>query len=45
MDLGLKDKVALVTGVGNQRGYGVGIAEYLAKEGCNIIGVDIDRGN
>ena len=42
MDLGLKGKVALVTGVGNQRGYGVGIAEYLAKEGCDIIGVDID---
>ncbi len=42
MDLGLKDKVALVTGVGNQRGYGCGIAVYLAQEGCDIIGVDID---
>lgn len=42
MDLGLKDKVAIITGVGNQRGYGVGIAEYMAKEGCSIIGVDID---
>ena len=42
MDLGLKDKVALVTGVGNQRGFGRGIAVYLAQEGCDIIGVDID---
>jgi NAD(P)-dependent dehydrogenase (short-subunit alcohol dehydrogenase family) len=42
MDLGLKDKVALVTGVGSQVGFGRGIAVYLAKEGCDIIGVDID---
>jgi 3-oxoacyl-[acyl-carrier protein] reductase len=42
MDLGLKDKVALITGVANQRGYGRGIAVYMAQEGCNIIGVDID---
>jgi 3-oxoacyl-[acyl-carrier protein] reductase len=42
MDLGLKDKVALITGVGNQRGYGVGIAVILAQEGCHIIGIDID---
>ncbi len=42
MDLGLKDKVALITGVGNQRGYGVGIATYMAQEGCDIIGVDIN---
>jgi 3-oxoacyl-[acyl-carrier protein] reductase len=42
MDLHLKDKVALITGVGNQRGYGVGIAVILAQEGCHIIGADID---
>jgi 3-oxoacyl-[acyl-carrier protein] reductase len=42
MDLGLKDKVALITGVGSQVGFGRGIAVYLAKEGCNIVGADID---
>ena len=42
MDLGLKDKVAIVTGAGSQIGYGRGIAMTLAKEGCNIIAVDID---
>ena len=42
MDLKLTDKVALITGVGNQRGYGVGITEFMAQEGCDIIGVDID---
>jgi NAD(P)-dependent dehydrogenase (short-subunit alcohol dehydrogenase family) len=42
MDLGLKDKVALVTGAGSQRGFGKGIALVLAKEGCDIIASDID---
>jgi NAD(P)-dependent dehydrogenase (short-subunit alcohol dehydrogenase family) len=42
MDLGLKGKVALVTGVGSQRGFGKGIALVLAKEGCDIIACDVD---
>ena len=42
MDLGLRDKVALVTGAGSQIGYGKGIALTLAREGCNIIAADID---
>ena len=42
MDLGLKDKTALVTGTGSQIGYGKGIAVTLAGEGCNIISADID---
>jgi len=42
MDLGLKDKVALVTGTSSQRGFGKGIALVLAKEGCDIIASDID---
>ena len=42
MDLGLKDKVALVTGAGSQTGFGKGIALTLAKEGCDIIIIDID---
>jgi len=42
MDLKLKDKVALITGTGSQVGYGRGIAVYLAKEGCDVVGCDID---
>jgi NAD(P)-dependent dehydrogenase (short-subunit alcohol dehydrogenase family) len=42
MDLGLKDKVALVTGAGSQKGFGKAVALTLAKEGCDIIVVDID---
>ena len=42
MDLGLKDKVALVTGAGSQIGYGRGIAIVLAEECCDIIAADID---
>lgn len=42
MDLKLTGKVALITGIGSQIGYGKGIALYLAKEGCDIIGVDIN---
>ena len=42
MDLGLKDKVALVTGAGSQVGFGKAICLTLAKEGCNIVASDID---
>ena len=42
MDLGLKDKVALVTGAGSQIGYGKGIVLTLAREGCDIVAADID---
>lgn len=42
MDLGLKDKVALVTGAGSQVGFGKGIVTALANEGCDIIVCDID---
>ena len=42
MDLGLKDKVAIVTGAGSQKGYGKGTALALAREGCDIIVADID---
>jgi NAD(P)-dependent dehydrogenase (short-subunit alcohol dehydrogenase family) len=42
MDLKLKDKVALVTGSGGQKGYGRNIAVTLAQEGCDIIVADLD---
>jgi len=42
MDLGLKGKVALVTGAGSQKGFGKAIALTLAKEGCDVIACDID---
>lgn len=42
MDLGLKGKVALVTGAGSQKGFGKGIAMVLAREGCDVIVLDID---
>jgi NAD(P)-dependent dehydrogenase (short-subunit alcohol dehydrogenase family) len=42
MDLGLKGKVALVTGAGSQKGYGKAIALTLAREGCDVIIADID---
>lgn len=42
MDLGLKGKVALVTGAGSQKGFGRGIAEVLAGEGCDVAACDMD---
>ncbi len=42
MDLGLKDKVALITGAGSQIGFGKGMAMTLAKEGCDIVVCDMD---
>jgi 3-oxoacyl-[acyl-carrier protein] reductase len=42
MELGLENKVALVTGAGSQVGFGKGIALTLAKYGCDIVVNDID---
>lgn len=42
MDLGLKDKIALITGTGSQIGFGKTIALTLAKEGCDIVACDIN---
>src|SRR4030043_404977 len=42
MDLGLKDKIALVTGAGSQVGFCRAICLTLAKEGCDIIASDVD---
>jgi 3-oxoacyl-[acyl-carrier protein] reductase len=42
MELGLKGKVALVTGAGSQKGYGKAIALTLAGEGCDVVVADID---
>jgi 2-hydroxycyclohexanecarboxyl-CoA dehydrogenase len=39
MDLGFKDKVALVTGAGSQIGFGKEIALLLAREGCDSVAV------
>jgi NAD(P)-dependent dehydrogenase (short-subunit alcohol dehydrogenase family) len=42
MDLGLKGKIALVTGAGSQIGFGKAIVLTLAKDGCDIIVNDIN---
>ena len=42
MELGLRGKVALVTGAGSQIGFGKAIALALAREGCDIIVNDLD---
>jgi 3-oxoacyl-[acyl-carrier protein] reductase len=42
MELGLKGKVAVVTGAGSQIGFGKAIAMGLAKEGCDIVACDVD---
>jgi NAD(P)-dependent dehydrogenase (short-subunit alcohol dehydrogenase family) len=42
MELGLKGKVALVTGAGSQIGFGKAIVLALAREGCDIAVNDID---
>jgi NAD(P)-dependent dehydrogenase (short-subunit alcohol dehydrogenase family) len=42
MELGLKGKVALVTGAGSQIGFGKAISLQLAKEGCDVIINDLD---
>jgi NAD(P)-dependent dehydrogenase (short-subunit alcohol dehydrogenase family) len=42
MDLGLKDKVALVTGAGSQKGFGKATALTLAREGCDVVVIDKD---
>ena len=42
MDLGLKGKVAIVTGAGSQIGFGKAISLALAKEGCDVVAADID---
>jgi len=42
MEIGLKGKIALVTGAGSQIGFGKAIALQLAKEGCDIAANDLD---
>ncbi len=42
MDLGLKGKVALVTGAGSQIGFGKAISLTLAREGCDIAVNDLN---
>jgi NAD(P)-dependent dehydrogenase (short-subunit alcohol dehydrogenase family) len=39
MDLGIKGKIALVTGAGSQVGFGKETALLLAKEGCEAVAV------
>ena len=42
MDLGLRGKVALVTGASSARGIGRAIALQLAEEGADVACVDIN---
>jgi NAD(P)-dependent dehydrogenase (short-subunit alcohol dehydrogenase family) len=42
MDLGLKNKVAVVTGTGSEIGFGYAIALTLAQEGCHVAGFDVN---
>lgn len=42
MELGLKGKIAMVTGAGSQIGFGKAIALALAKEGCDVVVNDLD---
>jgi 3-oxoacyl-[acyl-carrier protein] reductase len=42
MELGLKGKVALITGAGSQIGMGKAIAVTLARAGCDVIVSDIN---
>ncbi len=42
MELGLKGKIAIVTGTGSRIGFGQGISKYLAREGCDIVSIDMD---
>jgi NAD(P)-dependent dehydrogenase (short-subunit alcohol dehydrogenase family) len=42
VDLGLKNKVAMITGTASQIGIGKAVALTLAKEDCDIISCDID---
>ncbi|HSW58233.1 MAG TPA: SDR family NAD(P)-dependent oxidoreductase, partial [Dehalococcoidales bacterium] len=42
MDLGLMDKVAVVTGTGSEIGFGRAIALTLAQEGCHVAGIDLN---
>lgn len=41
MDLGIKNKVALVTGAASEKGIGYAIACALAKEGADVVVTDI----
>ena len=42
MDYGFQGKVALVTGSASQVGMGNAICLTLAREGCDIVSVDLD---
>jgi 3-oxoacyl-[acyl-carrier protein] reductase len=42
MDLGLRQKVAVVTGTGSQKGMGKAVALTLAEAGCDVAVTDID---
>jgi 3-oxoacyl-[acyl-carrier protein] reductase len=42
MDLGIKDRVAIVTGCANPQGIGRAIAAALAMEGCDVACLDKD---